>query len=1182
MAAPLLSRVRWSAAVDAAAQQPAANLSQAELLSLGALYALEFETAQRQICEAIRREPLNPVHEFRRALLLARFGDLAGASARLEKLKEKLPTVATLDYLRGLFALRAGKVEKARGIAGSIESTHPGFVPGKFLRAEAQIVAAAKARVVERYLTALPAGKRWDGLWADLFCKLALFHPSEGPELVQKYLDKKLGKESPARALVQMALAWSGATARELVEHLAQQAPGSHGEALVLECLGDRLRAEKPESALRLLTGLRKSFPERAAVRRLYDATLTQMAAELSAAGRQEEALRLVERCLRDQPQDTVYYQNRAAIFTLLREAGPYHEAWAALNAHQYRLALLGSFDSVSVGQIVKAHRLFAQQARGGTKEARGVFRVVEDDTGEGPRVVTNVDEIAADPDLLRQWIHHSKAELVFRHALLGSEGRIVLLDPDDRDEAAARASSLASLCDSLQVLAPQEGAALAGILVERWQTLASTVRTRYQTAKPKAAPAEGESPEDSGDAGEQQQAAPTAAPRMPELDRLKEEHLIALADLCLVCYQWRPEYGHFWIAEDLLAFTLTEIPFFDDKLLAEVLKRHDAPYSVQVLAGQLRKATGPKGPITAEHKKRAVENCVAELLRTMALSSYNGHSGEAKDAAGRALEYVDRARALNPTDSMIELTASQLFLAGEFYEDCRRALERFRRLAAPEDQKSIEQADKVEEHLRERKKEGKAGGKRERVADADRAVQGSQFQIKEMELDLDRSPGVFRLYDELVRELALAGRFDEAIQWADRSIAQCLNRADQMNARGLAIEARGMRALAMVNPRAARLYAAGAHEPARKALVAVGDSGKMDYALLYLLGRSELAVGLPEEARGRFRNAEQICERQLHRTVLRSLAANVDTAYVAVARTAIDNALQDGAVGDALEEAAAVFQRLQSPELWLADFARVYYSVALSRTGAAGGPPPAIQVQTAWQGRLKEALAKETDADRALALAALAAEVHPPSARQAQVLAERTRSLKRRIAAAQILNRAGTLLSAKDFAGALSLLDAESETTAAEPRLMRIRALALLGLRRFDEADLTVEQIGRGGGTEVRDFVDMYPSLALRQRLALAQELLREGKADEADGLLRNAVAGDRKDQADLAYCRAFAGALQGYELRRSGQAAAARNRFLSALRMIAPHRDSKGANERHIAELYDRLEKEIEYVGR
>jgi hypothetical protein len=174
-------------------------------------------------------------------------------------------------------------------------------------------------------------------------------------------------------------------------------------------------------------------------------------------------------------------------------------------------------------------------------------------------------------------------------------------------------------------------------------------------------------------------------------------------------------------------------------------------------------------------------------------------------------------------------------------------------------------------------------------------------------------------------------------------------------------------------------------------------------------------------------------------------------------------------------------------------------------------------------------------------------------------------------------LNRAGTLLSERKFAAAIQLLDGKADSISSEPRLLRIKALALLGLRRFDDADSVVEQIGNSGSAEVQEFAAQYPALAFRQRLAVALELLRQAKPGEADETLRGAVPITEKDAHELAYCRAFSGALQGYELRRKGQPEEARKRFLAAMDLIEPLMQDS-ADTLHVTELYDRMEKEVD----
>jgi hypothetical protein len=64
-----------------------------------------------------------------------------------------------------------------------------------------------------------------------------------------------------------------------------------------------------------------------------------------------------------------------------------------------------------------------------------------------------------------------------------------------------------------------------------------------------------------------------------------------------------------------------------------------------------------------------------------MALSAYDGFPGINKERATLAMDYIRRARALRPADAAIELTAAELLSLGEYYDEARRALDRFRRL---------------------------------------------------------------------------------------------------------------------------------------------------------------------------------------------------------------------------------------------------------------------------------------------------------------------------------------------------------------------------------------------------------------------------------------------------------------------------------------------------------------------
>jgi tetratricopeptide (TPR) repeat protein len=1030
-------------------------------------------------------------------------------------------------------------------------------------------------------------GPQWDALWADLLIKLILLHPAEGPALAARYLDKKVTPGSPAQAAIARAMTWAQAPVEEFERHLAGEEPGSRGEALVLECLCDKLEDQPSTEVLRIVGAMRRRHPTRAALRQVYDAFLSRRAAELAGEGKFEDALRLVETCLREQPHDAISHQNRAALFTLMREPGPYHDAWAALNAHQYRLVLLGAVDPATIEQIIKTHRLFSQQARGNTEEpgrpSRGIFRAVEESDGGKPRTVVNVDEIAADPEILRQWTHHTRAELIFRHVALKTAAQ-GLLEPVDRSEAALRAASLEAQSQSLATLVPQEGAALAQLLSRRWHDAASRLRTRYDVSKPSRPPADAPN------------GSPAPADALPagvdsaednEVRLLKEEHLAVIADLYMLCLQWRPEGDRLGVAEELLKFADAEMAFLDEQVLrAKVMREgYETPFGLKVLHNHVEAVTGiENGRLLAQEQRKAIIGAfMAELLCEMASAAYAAHSGNAKEAASRAMSYIDRARSLRSADWHIELTAAGILCAGEFYDEARHAIERFRRYVKPENVRAIERADSIEAVLKERRKEARAGYRRERDLDAAR-VEQDHGHIAELEEELDRNPASWPLYENLAKKLAAAGRFDEAVALADRSVARCLNKVEQLNARTLAIEARGLRALATSAARAAQLYAVGAHDPARNAIEGLRAAGPLDYALSYLLGRCQLAAGLPDQALRSFEAAMQSCERQLHRSVLRHLTENIDNAYLNVARSAVSAELQEGLTEHALQYSCAVFARLQEPAAWLVDFARVLYSIALSRAGIPDRAiaMPRIQATADWRPRLEAAVAQPTDIDRAIALAELAANVHPPTARQAGALASRAETLKRQLVAVEAVNDVGRILSTRDFTAVIATLDALAPAIAAEPRLVRFRVLALLGLNRFDEADSAVEQIGEGGSAEIREFVSQYPGLSFKQRIGCAQRLLKDANPRDAMAALNGAVPIEPKDAVDLAYCRAFALALEGYELRNQGNRQAAHPNFLGALRLIEPHvRSGHDEGMPHLTGLYDRLEKEVDDYG-
>ena len=1184
MARSALAQVDWPAAIERV--EPDDPISAASLRSLAALFTGNFEDGLLLVRRACRSDPFNPLHALRLALFHARFGDFAGANEALQRLQHYDLPAPIIPYLRALFALRGGRADQARSIAASLETTHPDFLPAKFLRAEAHIVTTGRVATVERSLRGLPTGEEWEPAWADLLLKLVLLHPDDGAALAARYQEKRISASSPLHALLAKAVGWVGASIEDLCGQLSLEPPGSRGEAVLLGTLVDRLERmaadakEGSEQAVRLLRAQTARHPDREALHRVSLGFETRHAAALAADGRYEEALRFAERSLSQAPHDLIYYQNRAALFTLMREPEAYHEAWAALNAHQYRLVLLGLKDQV-IGQIIKTHRLFAQQFRGGGERfGRGVFRSIPLDEG-GAWEAVNGEAIAADPDLLRQWFHHKRAELVFRHLAVGADGRRVLLEPADQDEAGDRVEALQALSGSLTVLAPEEGAALRDALGALWSSYARDVRTRYRDAA-------GQAGEAASEAAEGEPTAPAGAGPDDAVRELQEEHLAVLADLCLICRQWNPSYDHLWIAEEILAWVQEEIAFADVDLLAQLEsdQGHKLPYALSVFASRLRLERGQNSlaGLSAEDCRAVAETSMASLLREMGFATYYGAAGTQKDAAAQAMEYVHRARAYRPADAEVELAAAELLSLGEFHDDARKALERFRCLVEPDNQPALDRAERVDTALHQKRQKGVEGHKYEREDSADVAGPGDAERVTELLADIDSAPNSWRLYAALAKELVLSDRVDEAIVWADRGVARCLGRSEQISARALAIETRGLKALIPVSARAAKLYVVEAYEAARRALEALAEQGvALDFALHYLLGQCQLNAGMPDAASASFRAASDACDKPIYRSVLRRLTEDIDQAYLAVARGTIDARIKDGDFDEALAEACQVFSRLKTPSAWLVDVARVLCSVALGRLQAESAESSVLRFdfEADWRPRLDEALAAPDDVARALAVAELALALHPPSAQRAQLIIERTLALRHRLASVAALKKAGQMLNDRKFEQTLALLDDLDPEIAAEPRLRRLRILALLGSHRFREADEAFAHFGETHSAELKDFLASYPSFAFRQRIALVQGMLREGKAREGLELLRDLSAPGPDEEVDLAYCRAFATTLEGYEARKNGDSRGARERFEQALLLLEPHmrRPDRPA---HVTELFDRLDSEADqHVG-
>jgi tetratricopeptide (TPR) repeat protein len=1166
-----LDDLDWSAVCVAATRSfdPSEHI-RADALSLAALYSNDFHHGLACVARAREAEPLNPVHAVRHVLQLLRFGQTSGALELAQSLQDQLPGVALPAFLRALATHRDGEYKRAVNAAADVVAAHPTFAPARFLQAESQLRFQFKG--LRKLLTGLPPGEAYAASWLDLAAKLVLSGGDEGRELASE-LAKNTAVFPPAsreKALIDDLLQIRDAGFEALEKRLATTVIGSRTEELILLFHGDRLdERSSPAAAVEALRRLWARYPEREAVRRLYVARLTRVAVDLSVQEKYAEALRVVEHCMQLEPHETTHFQNQAALFTLLRETEPYHDAWFAVDRHQYRLAALGRVSAADALELARPHRLFAQQARlpaegpiaAGSRRNLGILietTRAKDGAPTETILAVNNERISHDPDLLRQWIHHRRAELTFLHWALGQAPRRFLLDPENGPSGRKRLSALASCARSLEILVPEEGPLLAARIVSAWSGYSSRLDPSY-----------------------------TAPPEDSDVYALKLLHLETFGDLALLCLTWKPDGGRAGLVEDVLGLLQEEGPFFEDALLLSVLqlRQSEASYALKFLAGFINDSLGldptRSTSLTDTQRDVVVGRFAGELLTRLAYRVYEEHRNT-ELGAHRALSYVERARSHDKDNVRTELTAARFLLLAGHDDESRATLAKLQRSARAREPEIHSEIEELRQILEERAKSGAAGRPRaggSAAAPIDVAVDTG---LVELEAEIERYPGAIQAYEELSRMLVADGLLHQAVDWSERAITQCLGRDGQVRARSLNIEMLGLRTLGERNSGVARLYVTGAHRPALELLEALPETIVHDYTLDFLLGQCRLALGRPEDARQAFERALEHCGRQLHRTVLRRLAMDVDQPYLETARRPIADKIAAGAFEDALHEVWSMMARLQRPDAAFLDLAQIHLEAAVARVGSAHPPlpvPAASELQLR-SGALAEAYSADSDLERARRLARLSLSIHEPSRRKAELILRKAAALEEQTALAEILARSGALLRQGNIAEALAALDAAGAAGSAEPRVVRQRALLLLNLDRFAEADAAARSLEGSTAPLAIEFLRSFPSLACRQRIAAASKRLRDGDSAAANAILEGASAVDRDQTLELAYCRSFARTMDAYRLRRASDEPGARVAFSSAMDQVEPHvATARASGHGRLIDLYETLDKELDH---
>jgi hypothetical protein len=1171
-----LDEVDWSATLRVLAAPERLASAQgrrmyADAASLSALASEDLGAGLARLALAEHLEPESPLHRLRRALLLMRFGQAAEAARLLEGTAGDGLVWPIIG--RTLAAQRQGELKRAANIAAEAEGLGEASPLPRYLLADAK--ARDQPRLADRQIGQL----RGDGAHAaaaELLAKAALARPADGSKLLRRELEAHRllpAASAPAARLRELA-GWLEASRQALEAALAATRAGSRQEELILLILGDRLG----EQALRGWREIMQRLPGRPAVRRRFVAELTRHAVELAAADKLRDALVLVCECARLEPAETVHRQNRAAIFTLLGEQDTAQNAWAELERHQLQLALLGRLDPQSARSYARPHRMFAQQARlsavdprrGGGQLELGVFRR-EPSEGGATRLAVNQRRLDEDPEQLRQWLHHTRAELTFAHVAL--PGPRTLLGPEDARAARGRIAALVAMAGSLGVLVEGEGDRLAEILAARWQKLDAASMACY----PRVGGASGGKPD-------------------RDSERLLRAHLEHLADTMLLCRQWRADPRRPQLVDEVLDQLRIEGAFYDGAALEAALADKDRPAdSLRYLAGSVRlfleqmEARPARGMGELVLAPPALRRMLAEISSQLllALASRMQGDGEltiASSATERALELVARARREVGSTAAVEFVTAKVFLIGRRFDEARAALERFHALAgAPHTRAKAEFGEGIESMTQVLDKQ-RQGGDRDGVSGDRSGVlegedgedgRGARRDLAALEEEIERLPTSMAAYQRLAHALAGAGRFAEARACADRAIARCLSRQGQLRARELDLEVAALEALRTLDAGAVQTFLRGARAPALAVLEMHAAITRASCALSYLRGLCLLAETRRPEAEAAFKDAVAACQRPLHLAVLRPLAADAEAALLGGQRRAVAAASAEGRHGQAMQLAALMIGGASRPETCLLDVARVQLAWAVAAMAGDEPPPPppiTLASQGAWQPRLAAALGRSPALARARALAELAASLAPDDSVSA--LLAKIDLVEQQLAITRALGDAARLMEQARWADALASLEAVAPGEgAADPRLGAQRALLLLKLERFADAELAASRAGAS------PHLARFAELACKARIATATRLLRSKDSAAALAALGDARPVDPPQLLELVYCRAFALAQAGYAAVDAADLARARDAFVRALDTIdpvLPH--ARTAGHDRLTGLHDKLDAELE----
>jgi hypothetical protein len=1138
----------------------------ADAYSLSALFCQDFPTATKRIQQAILIEPLNPLHQYRYILLFLHFGQWTVAFNISENLKNSLNGFAIFEYLRALIALKANQKIRALNITNQIIKNHPDFYWAKFLNSE--ISFRDKFKNPGKYLREIRKQDIYHMSWIDLFSKIIVMHQIEGITFVSKFIKetKIFSNESKKEQIIQNIILWHTSPIDDLKNLLAEIPAESRREQMFLLCyFNNAKRNRECDVYLKDLYSLYKQYPDRKAVRRLYVAALNHYAVEESAKGRYKTALRIIEICIHIEPYNSIHYQNRAALFTLLREKEPYHMAWEELDKLQYRLMLVGRIDQKTCQTTAKRHRMFAQQARMSSKEVDknqvihlGILREEKRVNSNSEEFIVSVNSarIESDPELFRQWIYNKEAELLFYHLSLGTDPNRFLLENTDFPSAKAKLNGLFKLTNSLGVLADEEGVNLALKIEQIWKNQFKTFKPSYQN-----------SDDDN------------------EIKHIVQNHLQTLSDIALICHEWTPNPKQETIVDELINFLNVEINFLSTQMIFSKENKDETAYSIRFFRHwviEILELEKEAKDFFQTERSNVANKMAAQLLINLSISTFEDskkNNPDSQIAARRALIIIDKAKKLSTSSAEIEYYAARFFYIGDFYSEARKAITRFYQLNKNKDSQYVKNIEEIQGAIdKADKKDEKSYFSKDNFDNI--SFEGISDKIQELERDLVLNPSSFALYKELSSQFIKNNQIQKALVVSENALAHCLSRELQVKSRLLNIEVIAFGTLGAKYLNEIRLYLSDVENPLKNVLEKLSGEQTFSYSQYFLLGLCHLKLKEPKFAENAFRASLDICKTQIHFVIIKKFLEDIEEAFYNISREKITNFLKIKNYDEALNHTVQTMSKMIKPEIFLIDIAEIYLSLIIFNFQHNTNPPemPNISLSVPWNNKLQDIFKINDSLDKDLKLVELASEFYPLFKERSNKLIMQINQIKDQLNVSDVLLKSGDLIREEKYEEALKILSIESTLKESNSRILRQKAIIFIKLGRYEEAD-KIKQILENIKDEIAiDFIDKYKTIKFNNQIEVTRQFLKRAKIEEARKLLNEIVAEDTKEKLEKHYCLSFAFAIEAYHAQKQKNIQQAELHFKYALDEIEPLIESARKYEfQSMIELYEKLSKDL-----